>query len=213
MSAKQTMSKKPYCKVCHDAGKSETMYTSHTVKKYNVNIGQFETTCPTLMGLECRYCFKTGHTVKFCTILEQNKKIDTQRKKDMSRLPLIPVKKEEETKKKFNSKFASLEEDSSDDEEEVKVVVKVVDDFPTLGGGKSSRSNEMKSYSCVAATPVDTIRLELLNKIQKEKMAPVIFKTKAVKWVDEEQSEDEDDDEEYVASKVETRVEYEDNDW
>jgi hypothetical protein len=62
-------SKKPFCKVCQDAGKSESDYTSHFVKSDKGVV-----ICPTLLAITCRYCNKQGHTIKFCPTLEQNKK-------------------------------------------------------------------------------------------------------------------------------------------
>lgn len=77
------MAKKPHCKVCQDSGKSEREYTSHWVKDLSGKI-----TCPTLLKMECRRCFRLGHTVKFCTTnIEKNnkkqlniKKVDTTTK-------------------------------------------------------------------------------------------------------------------------------------
>ena len=73
---------KKFCKVCFDAGKSESMYTSHTVKSVDIRSGKLVTTCVTLLALECRYCFKTGHTVKFCPVLEENKKMDKEKERE-----------------------------------------------------------------------------------------------------------------------------------
>lgn len=65
----KNVTKKPYCKVCHDAGKPESEYTSHWVKDLTG-----KTTCPTLLNTECRYCYKRGHTAKFCDVLAKNNK-------------------------------------------------------------------------------------------------------------------------------------------
>lgn len=61
--------KKPFCKVCFDAGKTDT---AHFVR-LNSNPDS-PVTCPTLLALQCRYCFKSGHTVKYCSVLKQNNK-------------------------------------------------------------------------------------------------------------------------------------------
>ena len=58
-----------FCKVCKDAGKSETEYTSHFVKDK-----KGKTICPTLLNQACKYCRHTGHTVKFCPTLKLNEK-------------------------------------------------------------------------------------------------------------------------------------------
>ena len=197
-------SKKPYCKVCHDAGKSESMYTSHCVKTYNVSTGATNVTCPTLLALECRYCFKNGHTVKFCPVLEDNRKMDVERSRFRAReensrnIQARPV--EAQTRKPVNA-FASLVDDSDDDEQETKIATKIatqeskkVDEFPSLNGfSRVAQNSSVKSYSCIAATPVDEIRKEYLRKetLRKEEVAK-----KAVKWVDEADSSDEEEEEE-----------------
>ena len=196
-------SKKPYCKVCHDAGKPESMYTSHCVKTYNVSTGATNVTCPTLLALECRYCFKNGHTVKFCPVLEDNRKMDVERSRFRAReensrnIQARPV--EAQTRKPVNA-FASLVDDS-DDEQETKIATKIatqeskkVDEFPSLNGfSRVAQNSSVKSYSCIAATPVDEIRKEYLRKetLRKEEVAK-----KAVKWVDEVDSSDEEEEEE-----------------
>lgn len=63
----------PFCKVCMDAGKSPEIYKSHYVKNDTGNV-----ICPTLLALECRFCFKVGHTVKYCQTLEKKKKMDAK---------------------------------------------------------------------------------------------------------------------------------------
>lgn len=62
----QHQQKRPCCKVCMDAGKSEKEYSSHWVKDT-----QGAVICPTLLGQKCRYCDRSGHTVKFCVELEK----------------------------------------------------------------------------------------------------------------------------------------------
>ena len=57
--------KKPVCKVCRDAGKPESVYTSHFVKSMN----RCQIICPTLLNIKCRYCEEIGHTVKYCKSL------------------------------------------------------------------------------------------------------------------------------------------------
>ena len=60
---------KPTCKVCYDAGKSESEYMNHRVKD-----STGKTICPTLLHTECRWCFKVGHIAKFCPTLEKANK-------------------------------------------------------------------------------------------------------------------------------------------
>ena len=108
---------KKFCKVCFDAGKPENVYTNHTVKTMNINTGIMETTCVTLLALECRYCFTTGHTVKFCPVIKENNKnrkeheIQHARERHAASLAPIAVEKSVVTKG-----FALLQEDSDDEE-------------------------------------------------------------------------------------------------
>ena len=59
--------KKPFCKVCFDAKKPQSVYESHFVKDREGKV-----TCVTLLEQECRYCFQLGHTVKFCPAVAAN---------------------------------------------------------------------------------------------------------------------------------------------
>ena len=63
---------KKYCKVCHDSGKSEADYTSHFIRETRETNSKI--ICPTLLALECRYCYKNGHTVKYCPVLKENER-------------------------------------------------------------------------------------------------------------------------------------------
>ena len=59
-----TAALKPFCKVCQDAGKSESEYTSHFVK--DVPGPKGKVVCPTLLSQACRICNETGHTSSYC---------------------------------------------------------------------------------------------------------------------------------------------------
>lgn len=59
-----TKTKTPYCKVCHDAGRPESEYTSHYVKDQPGPDGKV--ICPTLLNQACRICHQTGHTSTYC---------------------------------------------------------------------------------------------------------------------------------------------------
>ena len=111
------ISPKKYCKVCHDAGKSETEYTSHFIRENRDPCSKV--VCPTLLSLECRYCSKKGHTVKYCKILEKDKISETRQ----SQRSITNTKsKSQEKYKQPNNMFSNLESDSEDEEQEVKEV-------------------------------------------------------------------------------------------
>ena len=51
--------KKPFCKVCADAGKTDTAHYVRATPDPNSAV-----VCPTLKALECRYCFKNGKVIQ-----------------------------------------------------------------------------------------------------------------------------------------------------
>ncbi len=57
---------KSFCKVCQDAGKSESIYTNHNVRQTQDK--NSPVTCPTLLAQECRVCYKRGHSSKYCPL-------------------------------------------------------------------------------------------------------------------------------------------------
>ena len=66
---------KPFCKVCFDAGKTDTAHfirSSPDPKSHVI--------CPTLLAIQCRYCSLTGHTVKYCPALNNNNNKDNKDK-------------------------------------------------------------------------------------------------------------------------------------
>jgi len=132
----KTSAKTPYCKVCHDAGKPESEYTNHWVRSLPDRTGKTTVTCPTLLSTECRYCYKLGHTAKFCPVLEQNKK-DRERAERQSARNQEAMQKAKIENIKPARGFAALMEDSTDSEdEEIKVSTLptiVVEEFPALG--------------------------------------------------------------------------------
>lgn len=222
-------SRKPFCKVCFDAGKMESEYTSHNVKKYNVMTAKMDTICPTLNSTECRYCYKLGHTAKFCPVLEDRKNNEAAREAARQREIRNadrPAEKVNEAKKPTNV-FAALYD--SDDENEEKVatpmiaqvaVAPKVDEFPSLSKiGRLSSNNEARSYSCVAAIPVDLTEITRIRNERQEKLASKP-EPKSVKWVDaNDDSEDEyvcdEQDEEIpeITSTYPPRATYYDEDW
>ena len=103
---------KKYCKVCHDAGKSETEYTSHFIRENRDPCSKV--VCPTLLSLECRYCSKKGHTVKYCKLLEKDKIAETRQSKSITNTK----SKSQEKYKQPNNMFSNLESDSEDEDDE-----------------------------------------------------------------------------------------------
>lgn len=65
-----------YCKVCQDAGRPHSEYTSHFVKDKKGPEGKV--VCPLLLNQECRYCHEKGHTPKECPQIKANAKRNQQ---------------------------------------------------------------------------------------------------------------------------------------
>lgn len=190
--------KVPYCKVCQDAGKLESEYRSHWVKDLKGN-----TICPTLLNTECRYCYKLGHTAKFCSVLEKNNKEkyreERRYEKEKPKQQYIPKQK---------NGYAALQEDS-DVEEEIKVSIKpnvVVEEYPSLGRNKTEDTqHQVKSgWAAIAAKPkeekpVDPIPTGMTVLTAKNRIKPILKpenKPKQIKsWADWSDTDSEEEDE------------------
>ena len=130
------LGKKPFCKVCQDAGKPESEYTSHFVRTLPDINGKSIVTCPVLNATECRYCCQLGHTTKFCPVLEKNEKRNkkdnyaaVQYQKSEQRISAISAPAVEN---KYRGAFAAL--DCEEDETPVKKEMPIIknDYFPAL---------------------------------------------------------------------------------
>jgi hypothetical protein len=108
--------RKPFCKVCQDAGKSESEYTSHYVRTIPDHNGNTTVICPTLLSTECRYCCKLGHTTKFCPVIANNKK-NEERRNTLESKPVVEKKVIPKVIPKLIYNFALLAADSDSDEE------------------------------------------------------------------------------------------------
>lgn len=119
---KQSVAKK-FCKVCQDAGKSESEYTSHFVRDSPGPNGKV--ICPTLLSQNCRGCGINGHTYKYCPLIKQNMKEDRREQRwKQSEEKLVQSVKVPQEKKEVkeivvkSGKYASILMSSSSDEED-----------------------------------------------------------------------------------------------
>ena len=183
--------KKPFCKVCFDAKKPESEYTSHFVRSLPDMNGKTIVTCPVLNATECRYCYNFGHTAKFCPILEENKKREKKAKS-------VAIKAEKAEKAAeallvedrsilrnlsvtYKGKFAGLNNDSDDEIEQP--VAKEAGNFPTL------QKKEVK----FAATPSNNwAAIASKPAVPSFKPAPKVVEAPAKSWADESDSEEEE---------------------
>lgn len=200
-----TTNKQPYCKVCHDAGKSESEYTTHWVKDLSG-----KTTCPTLLNTECRYCHKIGHTAKFCQSLAKNnkEKVKTERKTHLEEEKHKVQNKLNKSGLVVTNGFAALCYDSDSEEEIPEWNVKIDYPTPVVSVEEKDDKKEIKTWaSIVAREPEKSLGPKATNKlIPIHRPQPILadWVTKAVsdslqkyptkRWADCTDSEDEDDD-------------------
>lgn len=215
--------KKPFCKVCQDAGKTESEYTSHFVKSDKGIV-----ICLTLLGVVCRYCSKQGHTIKFCPTIEQNKKEDKKHAFKAQK-----EEKEQYVTKKSNKKtsnlYASLCDDTSSDEESNKKTNKNSiyisknkqlinnDDFPELSVKQKHAKVEPLAFKNIikitqqqeqqkreAKEEEESLKRLNEKKFKKEEIIVIAAPDSVLQavpkrytnWADAETSDDEDDYEE-----------------
>jgi hypothetical protein len=103
-----------YCKVCHDSGKPETVYTSHFIRETRDPNSRI--VCPTLLSIECGYCKNKGHTVKYCPKLKNKNNIQNA---------YVPPEKKQQNIQKVQEKkppvvknmYVIFENDDEDEEE------------------------------------------------------------------------------------------------
>jgi hypothetical protein len=137
-SGKSSNAKKSFCKVCQDAGKPESEYTSHFVRTLPDINGKSIVTCPVLNSTECRYCCQLGHTSKFCPVIEKNEKRNkkdnyaaVQYQKSEQRISAISTSASVENK--YRGAFAAL--DCENDDVQAKKDIPIIeknDYFPAL---------------------------------------------------------------------------------
>lgn len=220
MSRNQNNTKKPHCKVCQDAGKPESVYSSHWVKSLPDRNGKTNIICPTLLDTECRYCFKLGHTTKFCPVLEQNNK---KREKNERRIQ-VEFNNEKVVKTALKNKpscFTVLDLGSdSEEENEQEIQVSLKQEYPSIIKGEvATKPIELTGWAAIAAKPktekqtvfgcpIET-KIAPPKKIERQtndvmfeqqvkevaKVAPWVKKDVVVKkcWADYSDSESEDE--------------------
>jgi hypothetical protein len=127
------MSAMSYCKVCHDAGKEESVYTSHFIRE--TKDPNSKIVCPTLLSLQCRFCSNQGHTVKYCKeIKKKQQEKDKKEKQAKQQLKIIiphppsPVLYSCPS----NNMFNVLDDDSDQEDDDLPPLVSVNERLPPL---------------------------------------------------------------------------------
>lgn len=186
---------KPFCKVCHDAGKPESEYTSHFVKSAPSADGVV--VCPTLLSQQCGYCHTAGHTVSYCKLLKQHQKAKEHYNRKSEFLE-TQSKTSVPATKQTKSAFAALAEDS-DDEIDAKVV-KQVCAFPALCEIKHVQESKAISYAVMASKPACADAAPPMPK--KTKTKTIVTHDVRRRWVDMMSDSEDDDDDEMSVSEI-----------
>ena len=176
---------KPFCKVCHDSGKTEAEYTSHFVKSEPGSKGKV--VCPTLLNQGCSYCHETGHTVSYCQVLKNKAKVQ--------RVIVVHNKEDSVVSAKKTTKtngFAAL---GLLDEEADKKEAQEEAEYPALKQTTVQVKAQVQRMSYASmANKVPTVHKTPVNNNTKSR-AIVTHNLVKKSWADWTDSEDDDDDE------------------
>jgi hypothetical protein len=190
--------KKPCCKVCKDAGKSENEYSTHYVKDLNGQV-----TCPTLLNQECRFCSRKGHTTSHCS--ELAKKKEKESRLHTAKPPLSPPKKEVKKSNVFAYLEINSDESESEDEKD--------QEFPALApvSAVQQTSHSSSSYAAMAAKTITEYntaqKLKIQNTVKSATTWAPLAPGQKKSWSQMNDEDSDEDDEEEQAKEQE----YQDN--
>ena len=232
-------SRKPFCKVCADAGKTDTAHFPRKTPDPNS-----EVVCPTLLAIECRYCFKNGHTVKYCVVLKDRKNFEEQerrehdrhvrqeeRRLEQDRLARAPPVVPKTSAGKFTAFLEENEEEERQEDEQrrfelavqeatAQALLKKEAEFPSFVSKKAptivTGGNNWAAMASNAA----------LLAVPKPKVIVAPVQPLKTQWADDSDDELEQDDDDDVVTSVPyvppsnapcylplVRASYEDDDW
>lgn len=130
---KHNPSMKPFCKVCKDFGKHESVFTSHFVRQ--TTHPNSPVTCPTILNNVCQYCGEKGHFVSSCSLKKtqlKEEKLFLLSQKKLEKLNNEEVKNVKVTEAKNVFDILNEEDSSSSDEEEEERKVEVISENVTI---------------------------------------------------------------------------------
>lgn len=201
----------PYCKVCHDAGLTEDIYTSHFIRKSKDP--NSPVVCPTLLGQNCRYCLQLGHTVKYCPVLLQKNKIiiqtpQTQTLTTKKINTKINTKPQTQTPSNIFNAFIIYSDDEDEDEDEKQEYkqtetikhkpkpIQTKEEFPLLSpipqtNTQTNTHKQTYAQAIVAPLPKTDINTNTLTQqIPIPRRYPLKYYSN---WADAESSDEEED--------------------
>jgi hypothetical protein len=196
--------KPKYCKVCHDAGKDEKSYTSHYIRETPEPSSRI--VCPTLLALECKYCYKNGHTVKYCNTLKKNKALLERRTKDATQTPKVATSI---TPRKSENQFALLDCDDEEETETIPVCVPIQSQAAALAPAMSWQKIIDVTNQQVIDEENDRLRREDIKRQEERRKReednmrhllvptpaprPTFFRSSMINWADDTSDEEDED--------------------
>lgn len=151
-----------FCKVCFDSGKSKEEYTSHFIRETPDK--NSKVVCPTLLSLTCQYCKGSGHTPRYCPILEEKQHSQELKMKKPSTKTFIPVfVKKENGKKELKSDFFQKGEEPTTKTKTIKLLINDVE-IPIPKEEKKTITRKQKHTIPLVPRSVYINHFELLNQ-------------------------------------------------
>jgi len=179
MKNNSTSMKKPFCKVCFDAGKE----SAHPLRN-----AAGQTVCTYLLSLRCNNCRKSGHTVKYC---KEPKKFTQQQQQQAAavHMPTVQMAPPKQEKPKEKSRFevfhkliqAEEEKEAQREREELAKQLKEIahkTNFPEMSKktvAKKTSDSILTGWSQIAGKPIkvyETILEEQAQPSKKEEAQP-----------------------------------------
>lgn len=198
---------KPFCKICFDAGKPESQYTSHYIRK--TTDPNSAITCPILLATECRYCHQMGHTISRCTLREQNNRArDAPAPRPVAVAAQAPVQAPAPrpvavaapVARQSNSRFAALDDDDEETAPSTATVPASATIAPAPLSSTTQPVNLFPSLSAKVAPIASNSGRVSYSSAFKSSDAPSSWKLRIVPTVEVEEvieEYDSDDDEVY----------------
>ena len=179
MKNNSTSTKKPFCKVCFDAGKE----SAHPLRN-----AAGQTVCTYLLSLRCNNCRKSGHTTKYCKAPKKFKQQQQQQAPavHMPAVQIAPKQQEKPKQKTHFEQFQKLiqeeeEKEEQRESEELAQRLKEIEhktNFPDISEKrvtKKASDSILTGWSQIAGKPIkvyETISEEQAQPLKKEEAQP-----------------------------------------
>lgn len=221
-----TSVKKPFCKVCFDAKKTEAIYTGHWVRSLPNIYGVVSVTCPTLLNNPCRHCNTVGHTVAFCKGLKQDQRAErtaiyNNKTHNVPTQYIIQGKKENAFRELVDDNSSEEEDEDEGQQEEKKTTADAPQHHLTNKDRKKNRKIKKKNRKLEKSNTSqheqewDTMLTSSYNwwnssvvvptfddtlmrfSVDTTPSIPVASKKVVLNWADSVESDDSDDDDDF----------------